>query len=114
MKKLALLIAISSIVSLSFATNVNDKKESKKQTTTVTQNIISGQIVDENTGEALAGVKVTLVGTTQEVYTDFDGNFVFKGIGAEKHSIKTNLISYKTSVHNNVNNNGLNIKLSAL
>jgi len=114
MKKIALLIALVSFVSLSFATNVNDKKESKKQTTAVSQNNISGQIVDENTGEALAGVKVTLVGTSQEVYTDFDGNFTFKGIGTEKHSIKTNLISYKTSVHNNVTSKGLNIKLSAL
>lgn len=118
MKKIALLITALSIVAISFAGNTNENKKNKKETTktasTVNQSVITGQIMDELTGEALAGVKVTLVGTTQEVYTDFDGNFTFTSVEAGKNLIKTDYISYKASVHNNVNANEIKISLSAL
>ena len=118
MKKVALLIAALSIVAISFAGNTNESKKDKKETTktsaTVKQSVISGQIIDELTGEALAGVKVSLVGTSQEVYTDFDGNFSIQSEGSDNKVIKTDFISYKASVHNNVNANKINISLSAL
>ena len=120
MKKVALLIAVLSIVAISFAGNIKDvntdKKDKKEssQTNSTVHSSISGQIIDEITGEALAGVKVSLVGTTQEVYTDFDGNFTFTSVGTGKNIIKTDYISYKATVHNNVNANALAISLTAL
>ena len=118
MKKITLLIAALSIVAISFAGNTNENKKSKKETTktssTLNQSVITGQIMDEFTGEALAGVKVTLIGTTKEVYTDFDGNFSFKSVEAGKHIIKTDYISYKATVHNNVNAHEIKISLTAL
>ena len=117
MKKVALLIAALSIVTISFAGNINETKRDKKETTKTSSTVnqsITGQIMDELTGEALAGVKVTLVGTAQEVYTDFDGNFTFSSVETGQNSIKTDYISYKATVHNNVNANEIKISLSAL
>ena len=117
MKKLALLIALVSVVSLTFANKVDDKKENARTSETITQTNISGTIIDQATGEALVGVKVELEGTGKVAYTDFDGNFTFDAVKRGKYSIKTNYISYKNSVYKNINtdfNNSLEIKLSNL
>jgi len=58
---------------------------------------ISGQVVDKLTGEALAGVKISLNESETVVYSDLDGNFEIKNVKVGKNSIKTNLISYDMS-----------------
>jgi hypothetical protein len=37
--------------------------------------MLRGKVKDQNSSETLAGVKVSLKGTSISVYTDFDGNF---------------------------------------
>ncbi len=59
---------------------------------------IKGIVIDKITGEALAGVKIDLVNSNNAVYTDLDGNFEFTDVKTGTHNIKTNLISYKSSV----------------
>jgi hypothetical protein len=102
-----------SLVLVSIAGNVDDKKQ-KAKTTNNTQSVISGKIIDEKTGEALAGVKVSLLESNQTVYTDFEGNFSFDAVENGKYTVETDYISYKQSVHQNINTeilNNLNIKL---
>ena len=41
---------------------------------------ISGVVYDSNTGEALIGVSVLEVGTTNGTITDFDGKYTLKSI----------------------------------
>ena len=41
---------------------------------------IQGNVTDDQTGETLPGVKVSLDGTTKIVLTDFDGKFTIQGI----------------------------------
>jgi hypothetical protein len=85
---------IAAILFTSIVVFAGDEKLPLATTTTTT---ISGTVIDKITGEVLAGVKIYLNESTQEVYTDFDGNFIFKDVKQGTHSIETNLISYETS-----------------
>jgi hypothetical protein len=60
-------------------------------------NVISGQIIDAQTKEGLAGVKVFVEGTSTFTFTDFDGNFTFPAMGSQKIKISTEYVSYYTS-----------------
>lgn len=61
---------------------------------------VTGSVIDKNTGEALAGVKIVLSELNQTVYTDFDGNFEFEKISQGKYTIKAELISYEDKTIN--------------
>lgn len=65
----------------------------KKKSTNVSTSI-AGQVIDESTGEALAGATVTIEGMDLNVYTDFDGQFQFDELSPGEYTIKLNLISY--------------------
>jgi len=56
--------------------------------------VISGQIIDAQSKEGLAGVKVFIEGTQTFTFTDFDGNFSFPAVGDEKVTISTDYVSY--------------------
>ncbi len=119
MKKLSLILVVLSLALVSFAENGDDKnnKNTKSESSTTTQGSISGKVIDQTTGEALAGVKVVLAGTQMVAYTDFDGNFVFQSVQNGKYSLEVNFISYKQSVHQNVTTeleNPLEIKMLGL
>ncbi len=84
---LILAVLISSITL--FAAN---EKAPAVATTTIT-----GQVVDKITGEALAGVKISLNESENIVYSDLDGNFEINNVKVGNNSIKTDLISYGSS-----------------
>lgn len=63
---------------------------------------ISGKVVDNLTGEALAGVTVSIEGTDVKAYTDLDGNFTIKSIDAGSYNLILSLISYKNSFVENL------------
>ena len=94
MKKVTIISSI--LITLIFVSGTNlfasdtPKGKAKAFTTTAT-----GIITDEKTGESLAGVVVKLEGTDQEIYTDFDGVFSFKGLAPGNYTISTSMISYK-------------------
>jgi len=54
-------------------------------------NIITGKILDKNTREELAGVRI--ISDCDTVYTDFDGNFTIKHL-SDTIKLQFNLISY--------------------
>lgn len=86
MKKILTIVSIIVILgSVSFAVNI---------TPVLTTNV-SGTVVDKNTGEALAGVKVVLDEINETAYTNFEGNFEFKNVKIGSYTINAELISYK-------------------
>jgi hypothetical protein len=97
MKKLATLIVIIFFSSaMVLAENANEEKENaKKSESAVMTTTISGKVFDKITGESLAGVKVSIDGTENTVYSDFDGNFEISNIKPGNHKITATYISYK-------------------
>jgi protocatechuate 3,4-dioxygenase beta subunit len=88
-----------------FASNdkTDKKSENKLNNSTAAVTMLSGTIIDQITGEALAGVKVVIEQTNQVVYTDLDGNFVFPAVKPGQYNIDVNYISYETVSIKNVN-----------
>ncbi len=60
---------------------------------TVTENIITGKVLDENTSEVLAGVCLSYNG--QKIYTDLEGNFSIKNISKGTAKLTASMISYE-------------------
>jgi len=93
MKKIALIIVSLMIFSVTFA-NKTSEENSKGENAVMTTSV-SGKVFDKITGEALAGVKVTIDGTNKSVYTDFDGNFEIEGLREGEVEIMASYISYE-------------------
>lgn len=92
--------AIVIVLVLAFSTSAglkasSDNENKRNHKSIAVNNIISGTIIDEITGEALTGVEVKLKGSTTKTYTDFDGKFHFDKIKPGNYSIEANIISYQ-------------------
>lgn len=77
---------------------------------------ISGLVLDKISGEALGGVEITVAGTDQHFYTDFDGKFDITGLVPGSYDIIVSYISYEKSLLERVNikannENALDIRL---
>lgn len=108
--KIATLTACSLLLStLTFA-------EGNTTNPPVTNSTVAGTVIDNNSGESLAGVAVSIEGTDTKVYTDLDGNFTISDIKPGKYNLILSMISYKNSLVENVDllpneNEKLEIKL---
>lgn len=58
---------------------------------------LNGQVVDQNTGEALAGVLVSIEEAGDKLYTDFEGKFEVSGLLPGNYNVNTSMISYEKS-----------------
>ena len=96
MKKLAILFISMLVFSVSFANEPNT--ENTKSESAVMTTSVYGKVLDKITGEALAGVKISIDGTEKSVYTDFDGNFEIDGVREGQLEIKAQYISYEQKV----------------
>lgn len=122
MKKTLLTLFIISVFAFAFAAN-NDKAANKGKTTEATAPIslatvsISGKVIDLTSGEALAGVEVTIEGSTTKVHTDFDGNFKIENLQPGAYNLIASYISYNKSFIEKLeagrSNQALNIKLQS-
>lgn len=63
---------------------------------------IAGKVVDANSGEALIGVNVVIVGTSMGAATDVDGNYFIINIPPGIYEIKASLVGYSAVVIKNV------------
>ena len=108
--KRVILIIVAVVLTVNIYANNENGNDNKKETatTTVATSAINGTVVDQITGEALTGVKVTIEGTNEVVYTDFDGNFTFKSLTPGEYNININYISYKANSLQKVNVKGEN------
>ena len=77
---------------------------------------LEGRILDEVTGEALAGVAVKLEGTNKVAYTDFDGNYSLGKVVPGAYSISASFISYqKVTLQVNANSTAsLNLNMKTI
>lgn len=109
MKKI-LLVLFSIVFTVSA---FSDEKECKSPKSIENTEMIyfTGNVKDKSTGELLAGAKVTLEGTNKQVYTDFDGNFVFEQVKSGKYNIAVDYISYEKNRIENKNIDILNTSI---
>jgi len=115
MKKIAILFLSLVVLSTTLFAG-NDETGPAKSAVMTTS--LSGKVLDKVTGEALAGVKVSVQGTEKSVYTDFDGNFEINGIVPGNVELCTNYISYKSNVEKiNVDlnkSNSVDVKIESI
>jgi hypothetical protein len=116
MKAIFILTVTLLFSSIAFASDENKTKEPKSSSNTL---ILTGKVTDNQTGEALTGVKIELPGTNLAAYTDFDGsyNIVLPDNGTYK--VNYQLITYETVNEQKVEAKGnntieLDIKLRRL
>jgi hypothetical protein len=57
--------------------------------------VVSGKVIDKNTGESLAGATVIIDNGAIKTYTDLEGNFNISNLSPGKHNIKVVYISYQ-------------------
>ncbi len=99
MKKI---IRIAAIASFTLVFSALTFAEGKSTNTPVATASVSGQVLDINSGETLAGVAVSVEGTDLKVYTDLDGNFTIQGIEPGTYNLILSMISYKKSLVENL------------
>ena len=63
---------------------------------------ISGKVIDNKTGESLAGVAVSVEGTDMKAYTNLDGIFIINNLDPGNYNLILSLISYKNSLVENL------------
>jgi hypothetical protein len=86
-----------------------DGENPKKENSNVVS--ISGQVIDQITGETLAGVKLIIQGTNEVIYTDFDGEFQIRYDLNNKPDLTITLISYEGETIKLESTENLKIKL---
>jgi hypothetical protein len=59
---------------------------------------LSGMVIDKLSGEALGGVEISIDGTDQQYYTDFDGKFEIKDLKPGMYNLIISYISYEKSL----------------
>lgn len=111
MKKIFATLIMATLISFTFAGNGNDEKKNDTSSQPVQSMNISGQVIDFETGEALTGVEIILEGTSEKVFTDFDGNFLFSELQPGEYNIVASFISYKNSLVENLNENQNKIEI---
>lgn len=97
MKKLLIVCLLTAFAGFAYAgtDETNDSKASAPAAQTIT---VTGTVIDLKTGEALAGVEISLNGTDLKAYSDFDGNFTISDLKPGEYDIVASYISYKKSL----------------
>lgn len=113
MKKIIFAALIAFVAIPAFAVKTDSKVESKNESVSVS---LSGNVIDQVSGEALVGVEVKLEGSDLKTYTDFDGHFVIDNVKAGDCKLVASYTSYnknekKLSI--NSNNNKVKIELQS-
>lgn len=90
---LALIVLLSSLSAIANGKeNIRKGADNSDNAATV---VLSGTVIDENSGESLVGVEVQIEGTDLKTYTDFDGKFSFENIKPGDCKLTANYISYE-------------------
>ena len=79
---------------------------------------LRGQITDQETGEALVGANVIIVGSSYGAATDVNGEYIILNLVAGTYEVKASYIGYQSKTISNVRINadltsGLDFKLAA-
>lgn len=58
---------------------------------------VQGTVIDDE-GNPVVGAKVSLLDSKQEVYTDFDGTFIFENVTTANQKVKVTYVSHEDLV----------------
>lgn len=96
------LLTLVAVLLLSFsvkAENENIIEKVKTDAVSTTENVttvlLTGNVIDKENEETLAGATIYIDG--EKLYTDLDGNFSLDDLKPGKHLLKAELISYETA-----------------
>jgi hypothetical protein len=113
MKKLILVVLVAFAATLAFAEKAELKTGTKSEATLVS---LSGNVIDEVSGEALVGVEILVEGTDVKAYTDFDGHFVINNVKVGNCTLVASYTSYnktEKTLKVNTKSNLIKIELQA-
>lgn len=117
MKKVIAICMVALIATAAFAEKSDTKVDAKTEVNAeTTMQVLSGNVIDKVSGEALVGVEVKLEGSDQKTYTDFDGHFVLDKVRVGECKLVASYISYDKSektVELNSKANQVKIELQA-
>ena len=85
MKKLILLLSLIISFTAQVVASTNDPGNIK---------LLSGKVIDKQTGEALQGVKVQIKGTDKYCYTDMNGCFVMT-VSSAATEVSIDMVGYE-------------------
>lgn len=91
MKKVIFALLIAFSTTSAFAEKAETKTDSKAEAAVLS---VSGNVIDEVSGEALVGVEVKVEGSDVKTYTDFDGHFVIENLKAGQCKLVASYTSY--------------------
>lgn len=91
MKKVIFAVLVALVATSAFAEKVESKTDSKAESAILS---ISGNVIDEVSGEALVGVEVKVEGSDIKTYTDFDGHFVLNNLKTGDCKLVASYTSY--------------------
>jgi hypothetical protein len=91
MKKVIFALLVAFATTSAFAEKAETKTDSKAEAVVLS---LSGNIIDEVSGEALVGVEVKVNGSDQKTYTDFDGHFVIDNVKSGECKLVASYTSY--------------------
>ena len=91
MKKVIFALLVAFATTSAFAEKAETKTDSKADAAVIS---LSGNIIDEVSGEALVGVEVKVDGSDQKTYTDFDGHFVIDNLKSGECKLVASYTSY--------------------
>ena len=95
MKKVIFALLVAFATTSAFAEKADSKTETKTDSKAEAAVLsVSGNVIDEVSGEALVGVEVKVEGTDVKTYTDFDGHFVFDNLKAGQCKLVASYTSY--------------------
>lgn len=101
-------ISIVIVLAVSISAIATPEKETEKaagkteQAAVNTAVVLTGKVVDINTGESLVGAEITVEGQNLKVFTDLDGNFRIENLTPGNYNLVCSLISYKKSLVENL------------
>ena len=91
MKKVIFALLVAFATTSAFAEKAESKTETKIESAILS---LSGNVIDEVSGEALVGVEVKIEGLDVKTYTDFDGHFVINNLKPGECKIVASYTSY--------------------
>ena len=113
MKKVIFALLVAFATTSAFAEKTDSKADSKSEAIVLS---LSGNVIDEVSGEALVGVEVKVDGSDQKAYTDFDGHFVIDNVKSGDCKLIASYTSYNKNEKTftmNAKSNQVKIELQA-
>ena len=113
MKKVMFALLVAFATTSAFAEKIETKTDSKAEVIAIS---VSGNVIDEVSGEALVGVEVKVEGTDVKTYTDFDGHFTLQNVKTGECKLVASYTSYSKKekfIELKSTNNPVKIELQA-